>query len=392
MKYKTFPILLAFLCMGFGDASGPLVGLAKDYFGLTNFMAQLLPSVGFIMFGVLSVPMGVLQDRAGKKFILLLGLVVALIGLSIPLFGLEKDQYLHLLAAILLLGAGASILQVAGNPIMRDVSPPEKYSRNLTIGQFIKAIGSLSASVIPVAAAYYHWGSENFRILFPIYSIAVLITVIAVFSIRVEEHKDANAKPATLLSCLSLLGNGYILMMVLGIFIYVGTEVSFSSHIPVYLNGKFGLDPKKLAVLGNSFFFIWIVAGRFLGSVVLNWISAQKFLILTVLTTIVGTLGLIFTGENQQHIAIACIVLVGIGCANIFPLVFSITVNNMPERTNEISGLMVTAIVGGAFIPPLTGYVTDATSVSMGFLVPLACGFYMLFISFISPKKQTAIS
>src|SRR3974377_383598 len=79
MKNKTFPILLAFLCMGFGDASGPLVGLAKSYFGPDNFMAQLLPSVGFIMFGLLSIPIGVLQDRTSKKFILLLGLIVGLI-------------------------------------------------------------------------------------------------------------------------------------------------------------------------------------------------------------------------------------------------------------------------------------------------------------------------
>ncbi len=138
MKNKTFPILLAFLCMGFGDAVGPFVGLAKEHFQ-DDFMAQLIPFMGFIMFGILSVPIGVFQDRTGKKFILLLGLIIALAGLAIPFFGLSK--YYLLLAAIFLLGAGASILQVAGNPIMRNVSPPQKYSRNLTIAQTVKAIG-----------------------------------------------------------------------------------------------------------------------------------------------------------------------------------------------------------------------------------------------------------
>ncbi len=97
MKNKTFPILLAFLCMGFGDAVGPFVGLAKEHFQLTFFEAQLIAFMGFIMFGILSVPMGVFQDRTGKKFILLLGLIIALVGLAIPMFGLSKF-YLFLAA------------------------------------------------------------------------------------------------------------------------------------------------------------------------------------------------------------------------------------------------------------------------------------------------------
>jgi FHS family L-fucose permease-like MFS transporter len=394
MKYKTFPILLVFLCMGFGDAVGPLVGLAKEYFKLSNFMAQLIPSVGFIMFGILSVPTGVLQDRTGKKIILLLGLIIAFAGLVIPIFGLKEEQYLLLLGAIFLLGAGASILQVAGNPIMRDVSSPENFSRNLTIGQTVKVIGSMSASLIPFAAA--KWLGMDFRILFPIYSGAMLVTIIFVGLTPIQEHKDPNAKPATLRSCLALLGNKYILVMVLGIFIYVGTEVSFSSHIAIYLSGKYGFDLKTWGILGNTFFFSCLFIGRFLGSVVLNWISAKNFLILTVLMAIAGLLGLLFI--DNLNLAIVSIMLAGMGCANVFPLIFSITVNSMPQRTNEISGLMVTAIVGGAFVPPLVGLVTDSTmniwglstaaAVTMGFIVPLACTLYLLFVSLISLKQQ----
>jgi MFS transporter, FHS family, L-fucose permease len=384
MKNKTFPIMLAFLCMGFGDVVGPLAGLAKEHFQLSNFVAQLIPFVGFIMFGILSVPTGVLQDRTGKKFILLLGLIIALVGLVFPIFGLK--EYVLLLAAILLLGAGASILQVAGNPIMRDVSPPEKYSRNLSLGQFVKAIGSLSGSLIPFAAA--KWLNTDFRILFPIYSVAMLATIIVIFITRIEEHKDPGAKPATLGSCLALLSNGYVLTMVIGIFLYVGTEVCISSGVPIYLNAKFDVDLKTWGILGSSFFFIWILTGRFLGSVVLNWISAAKFLVITVLVLLVGLLGLIFT--DNQTVAIACIVLAGIGCANVFPLIFSITINTMPERTNEISGLMVTAIVGGAFVPLLMGFVADKASAAVGFAVPLVCGLYLLYTAFISLKSHPA--
>jgi FHS family L-fucose permease-like MFS transporter len=90
MKAKTVPVFLAFLAMGFGDAVGPFVGLAKSEFTLSNTVAFLIPFMGFIMFGVLSVPMGVYQSQKGKKFILMLGLAVMLIGMVIALFGLTS--------------------------------------------------------------------------------------------------------------------------------------------------------------------------------------------------------------------------------------------------------------------------------------------------------------
>src|SRR5512133_4309920 len=151
-KHSAFPVFLAFLAMGFGDAVGPFVSLAKEQFQLSNFMAQLIPFVGFLMFGILSVPMGVYQDKKGKKFILMLGLCLMLIGIGIPaLLGLST--FAIFLITVLLLGAGATTLQVAGNPIMRDVSPEGKFARNLSLGQFVKAIGSLSGPLIPVIAA-----------------------------------------------------------------------------------------------------------------------------------------------------------------------------------------------------------------------------------------------
>ncbi|MCD4774189.1 MAG: MFS transporter, partial [Bacteroidales bacterium] len=347
--YKSFPIFLAFLCMGFGDVVGPLVGLAKETFNLSNTMAQLLPFMGFVMFGLLSVPMGVFQDKKGKKFVLMLGMIIALIGLVLPLIG-GMTSYGLLLLTVLLLGAGATILQVAGNPIMRNVSPEGKYSRNLSLGQFVKAIGSLSGSLIPFFAARY-WGMD-WTILFPIYSAILLIVIIVVAFLKIDEKKQENDNVASLSSCLSLLKNKYVLTMVMAIFVYVGAEVSMSSGVPIFLKDQFGIDIKTLGVLGSGFFFLAILIGRFLGSIILSWMSAKRFFVLTSIISLAGFIGL-FTGN--QIIAIASIFIIGLGFANIFPLVFSITVDSMPERTNELSGLMVMAIVGGALIPLLMG-------------------------------------
>ena len=370
MKLKTLPVFLAFLAMGFGDAVGPFVGLAKNEFTLSNTMAYLIPFVGFIMFGILSVPMGIFQAKKGKKYVLMLGLIIMLLGIVIPIFGLST--FIMFLFTVLLLGAGATILQVAGNPIMRDVSAEGKYSRNLSLAQFVKAIGSLTGPVVPALAAAY-WGMD-WTILFPIYAVALGITIVSIASLKVEERKYDESEPVTLASCLALLKNGYVVMMVAAIFFYVGAEVCMSSGIPIYLESQFGINIAELGMLGTGLFFTTLMIGRFLGGVILNWISPQKFFVITVVISLVAILGL-FTGI--AGVVIVSVILLGLGFANIFPLVFSIAVDAMPEKTNELSGLMVTAIVGGAIVPPLMGLVADSTSVLLGFIVPLLAMVYI---------------
>ncbi len=141
MRLRTLPVFLAFLAMGFGDIGGSLASLAKSEFHLTNVAASLLPLAALLPFGLLSIAAGVFQDKKGKKFVLMTGLLIALAGLLSGSYRL--DSFPRLLTTMLLLGSGAAILQVAGNPIMRDVSGEGKYSRNLSFGQFVKAIGSL---------------------------------------------------------------------------------------------------------------------------------------------------------------------------------------------------------------------------------------------------------
>jgi len=393
---KAAPIFFAFLCMGFGDAVGPMVGLAKESFQLTNFVAQLLTFSGFIMFGILSIPLGVFQDKKGKKYILLLGLLVAFIGLMIPIFNgmygpkvvfdaASNTKFYMLLISVLLLGAGATILQVAGNPIMRDVSAPGKYSSNLSLGQSIKAIGSSLGFLLPPFIAQYF--GMDWSILFPIYAVLILITYLWTKSTPIAEKKDPDAHTASFASSIKLLGNGYVLLMVLGIFLYVGAEVSMSSQVPILMNEAFGITDFGLWV-SWALFFLPIFLGRLVGSGILRLLDAGKFLKITVLLSIAGILMLLF---GDKITAFVGIFMVGLGFANIFPLIFSITIEHMPERTNELSGLMVTAIVGGAIVPPITGFVADQAGIMGGFFVPLLCLVYITVLAFtLANKKGTA--
>jgi fucose permease len=369
MRLRTLPVFLAFLAMGFGDAVGPFVSLAKSEFQLSYTAATLIPFVGFGMFGLLSVPVGVFQDKRGKKFVLMMGLAVALVGLLNASFPL--DSFARFLLTVLLVGSGAAILQVAGNPIMRDVSGEGKYARNLSLGQFVKAIGSLSGPVIPVVAARFFGAS--WKVIFPIYALAILVTILAVAALRVE-RREPDHKAATLGTCLALLKNGYVLAMVAAIFLYVGAEVSVSAGIPLFLKERFDIDITRLGLLGTGLFFTALTIGRLSGGVILNWMAPRRFFLVTCAVSIAGLLGLFIP---ERTLAVASFFLVGLGFANIFPLVFSIAVESMPEHTNELSGLMVTAIVGGALLPPLAGFVADHSTVQLSFLVPLAAVLYI---------------
>jgi fucose permease len=395
---RAWPVFLVFLAMGFGDVVGPLVSLVQTTFKVSDFTAQLVPMTGFLMFGLLSVPMGLVQDRKGKKFVLTLGLLVALVGLLLPIgagmYGrpaaiAEGDltKFYVVLGSILLLCAGATMLQVCGNPVMRDVSPEGTYSSNLSLAQSVKAVrSSMGFLLVPLVAVPLHL--DKF-VLFPVYAAVVLLTLLACAPLHLKTEHDPNSQPASLGSCFSLFGkNRFVLTMVMGIFFYVGAEVCLSSGVPLLLRKKFDLDPEKFGLLISwSLFFLPILVGRFAGAAVLRVLKPALFLKLTAVLSIVG-IAMVFSGVKA--VTFAGIVLAALGFANIFPLIFSIAVDAMPERSNEISGLMVTAIAGGAILPPVMGLVSDALGVVGGFVVPLAARVYILWLALVQAERKSA--
>ena len=212
------------------------------------------------------------------------------------------------------------------------------------------------------------------------YACAIALTVVAVATLRVTEQKP-DCPAATLASCLALLKNPYVLSMVAAIFLYVGAEVSVSAGIPLLLKDRFDIDISRVGLLGTGLFFTALTIGRFSGSVILTWMAPRRFLAVTCLLSLAGLAGLFLP---SSPLALASFLVVGLGFANIFPLVFSIAVERIPSHTNELSGLMVTAIVGGAFLPPLMGALADRTSVQLGFLVPIAAIAYITWVAFVN--------
>ena len=367
--------------MGVADAMGPMSKAAQEHFQTSNVTAKLLPFFVFIAFAVFSVPGGLLAARIGKKKLLLGGLALNIVGVAVPTF---MDPTFHvLLACIFLLGVGTTFLQVAGNPIMRDVSAEGNYSRNLAMAQGIKGIGSFgSTALLALVALIPFLASREWRGAFPVYLVLMVLTFVSVAGLKVQEARPD--KPPGIGASLGLLTEPVFALAVLGIFLYVGAEICMTSSLEKQMNNV-GIQGEWGNYLGPTAFLIALTVGRLVaGSIKIN---AHAFFRLS---AVLGLLGVLLILTGNQILTVAGIIVAGLGFGNIWPMLFSITVEERPERANELSGLMCMAISGGALVPLLMGRLVDNGMESMAFIVPTGCFVYLLLLSLKSGKKNNS--
>ncbi|MCK5147941.1 MFS transporter [bacterium] len=372
MKLKTMPIFLAFLVMGIADAMGPMASAVQKNYELSTVMATLLTFFVFIAFAVFSVPGGVLAARIGKKNLLLLGLGLNIIAMAVPTF--MEPGFMLLLSCIFLLGIGTTFLQVAGNPIMLDVSAKGNYSRNLALAQGIKGLGSSGSSyLVGLVLILPFFAAMGWRGVFPVFFVFMTLAFIFVALLKIDEAKAD--VPPSIGSSLSLLKEPVFALAVLGIFLYVGAEVCMARFLKPTLE-SFGFAADKAALLGPTLFFGTVTVGRLTaGSIKLN---ARTFFRIS---AALGLLGLVLMLTGQSYFILAGVVLGGLGFANIWPMLFSITIEEKPERSSELSGLMCMAISGGALVPLVMSKLIDSGMSSFAYIVPLACFGYLFLLS-----------
>lgn len=391
---KTLPILLAFFVMGVADAMGPMSNAVQDNYQLSAVMATLLSFFVFIAFAAFSVPGGLLAARIGKKNLLLLGLGLNTVAMLVPCF--INPGFGLLLACIFALGVGTTFLQVAGNPIMRDVSAEGAYGRNLSFAQGFKGVGSTVSSFIvggTVLASIPVLDKMGWRGVFPIFAVLMGIAFVWVLTLKIEE--TVATVPPSVGSSLGLLKKPVFALAVLGIFLYVGAEASMGRFLLPMLQ-VIGLDEKAASKFGPAFFFAMLTVGRLGGGAVLNIMSPRNFFRLSAALGLIGGLVLMFCGsplantlpENvNSWLAIAGVLAAGLGFANIWPMLFSITVEEDPERASELSGLMCMAISGGAIVPLIMGKLVDINWGTYAFVVPVVCFAYLTVLSMKGGKK-----
>ncbi|NLK42043.1 MAG: sugar MFS transporter [Planctomycetes bacterium] len=384
MRMKTLPILLTFFVMGVADAMGPMSEAVKENYKLNNVVATLLSFFVFIAFAVFSVPGGLLAARIGKKNLLLLGLALNAVAMLIPC--LIDPNFALLLACIFVLGIGTTFLQVAGNPIMRDVSAEGRYSRNLSFAQGFKGIGStVSAYLVTAIAGFAMFQSMGWRGVFPIFFVLMLVTFVWVAALRVEETKAQ--VPPGIASSIGLLAKPVFALAVLGIFLYVGAEVCMGRFLLPMLE-EMGIAKSTASKFGPAFFFLMLTVGRLVGGAVLHIMTPRTFFRIS---AAMGLLGVAILMTGAAPLAIVGVLLAGLGFANIWPMLFSITVEKDPQHSSELSGLMCMAIAGGAVVPLLMGKLVDMEWGTKAFLVPVICFVYLLVLSLQKDKTVEAV-
>lgn len=378
---KLIPVMLAFFAMGFVD----LVGIASNYvkadLNLTDSEANIFPSLVFFWFLIFSVPTGMLMNRIGRKKTVLLSLFVTFFSLLFPIFG---DGYMLMLISFSLLGIGNALMQTSLNPLLSNIISGDKLASSLTFGQFVKAIASFLAPYIAMwgaTAAIPSFGL-GWRVLFPVYMVVAVITILLLGATQIDEEKP-EGKPSTFGECFALLGKPFILLCFIGIMCHVGIDVGTNTTAPKILMERLGMGLHD-ASFATSLYFIFRTVGCFLGAFILSRMSAKIFFGISVAMMALAMVGLsLFHGKEIIYI---CIGLIGFGNSNVFSIIFSQAIQSMPQRKNEISGLMIMGLFGGTVFPLFMGFLSDAMASQLGAVIVLSVG--VLYLMLLCPKLK----
>lgn len=371
-KKAIYPILFGFFVMGFVDVVGIATNYVKVDFALSDTLANLIPMMVFLWFALFSIPTGLLMGKVGRRNTVVIALAITVLAMLMPFFFYD---FASILIAFALLGIGNTILQVSLNPMVANVVNPGRITSVLTLGQFFKAVSSFLGPIIAGAAASF-WG--DWKLIFAVYAATTLISIVWLIS-TIPGKEKSEVERATLGTTLSLFKDKYIVSLFLGILFIVGIDVGLNTTIPKLLMERTDM-PLSEAGLGSSLYFAARTIGSFLGAFLLAKWPGGRFLKYSMIVAILSfVLLLVF---DIPWMMFAMIVVVGLACANVFSIIFSFALQHKPERSNEISALMIMGVSGGALITPLMGIVSDGFGQVAGLAVLLLCMLYISVVSF----------
>ena len=372
-KLTLIPVMLCFFAMGFVDLVGIASNYVKEDLQLNDATANLFPSLVFFWVLIFSVPTGMLMNKIGRKKTVLLSLIVTVVSLLLPIFG---ESFGVMLVSFSLLGIGNALMQTSLNPLVSAVTEGKNLASTLTFGQFVKAIASFMAPYIAMwgAVASIPTFGLGWRVLFPIYMLIGILATLFLGVTPIEEEK-VEGKASGFVDCLKLLGKPIVLLSFIGIMCHVGIDVGTNTTAPKILMERLGWTLNE-AAFATSLYFIFRTIGCFTGSAFLRMMKPRLFFTISVVMMALSMVGMFF-GESKTVLYIA-IALVGYGNSNIFSIVFSQALLALPEKKNEVSGLMIMGLFGGTVFPLIMGFASDAIG-QMGAVLVMAVGVVYLF-------------
>jgi len=384
---SILPILFGFFIMGFCDVVGiTSLHVKEDLLNayspeFRDTLSNLIPVALFSMFLIFSVPTGILMNRIGRKKTVLLSNVITIVAMFIPLI---DYTFIMSLLAFALLGIANTILQVSLNPLLANVVKGDRLTSSLTAGQFVKAISSFCG---PFIAAFAAARLGNWQYIFPIYAVITLISTIWLLAIPIQEE-PLLGKASSFGSVIGILKDKTIFLLFLGILFVVGVDVGLNTAAPKILMERCGLNSID-AGYGPSVYFAFRTAGAFLGAIMLVKFPSDKYFKVNIVIAVLALIALMFASE--KYLIFGLLGVLGFTIANVFPIIFGKAIQCRPEKANEISGLMITGVFGGAVIPFFMGLMSDLIGSQIGsILVIFISAIYLLFCAFVVNAKKVA--
>jgi Fucose permease len=376
---SILPVLSGFFVMGFCD----IVGISSDYaqaaFGWSNTMTGFIPSMVFIWFLFLGIPIGIKMNKWGRKNTVLLSMGITIVGMILPLVVYNSVTCMITYG---LLGIGNAILQVSLNPLLNNVITDKKLlTSSLTGGQVVKAVSSfVGPYIVLFAVGYFGKGDTQYWYYsFPIMGAITLLSAIWLLLTPIAKEEQAAVSGSLFVDTLSLLKDRKILLLFFGIFFVVGVDVATNFISSKLMTTRFAWTTGE-AGLAPQTYFICRTAGALLGAFLMTRIAEMKYFKINIVACIAVLLVLAFV--QHETVNLICIGAVGFFASCIFPIIYSMAVQTKPEKANLISGLMIMAIAGGAVVTPVIGIATDAVGIIGGVFVIIVCVIYLTFCAF----------
>ncbi|MBQ4859285.1 L-fucose:H+ symporter permease [Pseudoalteromonas sp. MMG007] len=356
-----------------------LIPRLKGVFDLSYFEAMLVQLCFFGAYFIVSIPAGILVKQLGYKKGILTGLIVASVGCMLFYPAVVVHEYWLFLGALFVLAAGVTVLQVSANPYVAALGPEKTASSRLNLAQALNALGTTvgpyvggilffgTAGTLAASAA----SAESVKVPYLMLAAALLLIAIIFAFIKLPEIDAHKEKNNAAIESRSLTQAPHLTMGVLAIFCYVGGEVAIGSFLVNYFGEAHiaGLEEHAAAAL-ISYYWGGAMVGRFIGSALLQKIAPSKAIAFNAFSVIALLLITIFT---QGDIALYSVLAIGLFNSIMFPTIFSVAIEKLGSLTSKGSGWLCLAIVGGALVPLLQGFIADTVNIQQSFFVPMIC-------------------
>jgi FHS family L-fucose permease-like MFS transporter len=371
-----------------------LIPHLKGLFDLSYFQAALVQFCFFAAYFLISIPAGKILETFGYKNGMMIGLMIAGFGCLLFYPAASFQSYAFFLAGLFILASGITVIQVSANPYVAVLGPAETSSSRLNLVQAFNSLGTTLAPLFGAKLILSTLQNEDrvaraAAVQMPYIGLGLTLFALATFVYfaklpAISPEGGDESVPTQHSTYSSAWGAPHLVLGAIGIFLYVGAEVSIGSFLVNFLGEPHILSlPEEQA--GHYVAFYWGAAmvGRFIGSGILQKTDAGR--VLGIYAMIATTL-VIATLINHGKIAMFTILSVGFFNSIMFPNIFTLSIKNLGKHTAQGSGILCAAIVGGAIVPLMQGALADAIGIHRSFILPIFCYLYIAFYGFKGSK------